>query len=677
MQQVGRTDFKVDIVAPNGTRVRFSASAPERDLLAVETRKDLGEAVGSFSLHFAPTTDETGRRWDQRIPRRSLVFIDMERAGTPGLPDVHPTVMVGLTDDHGAFEDWREAAPRRLVQVSGRELSCVILDAKLWFHPALARDPALGTLTFESAAMGVQTLALTYNPNLPRAGDSPMNILKLLLDYYLLVGGAAASIPTGTPGLQQPVMQLDLPGVTLPDLLWVNREQWNTFEPDVQVPIVHGTTELGSLWNYLRTFVDQAFQEFFTRIEDGVCKIHFRGKPFQHEPIESGTRFKSTAAEPTLRTLMLDPNWIMTSTMQTQTANVYNVFLAVPLGITQYYDDPHFKYHVVPYIIKEPAHPSFVGRYGLRVMEHASPYLSPLPPLGPLGTGAIPLATAPPGPNEALYAPMANRIAAELGLPKELRPYFVANIKVESNFNPQAQSHAGAQGIAQFIPTTAAAMGVVNPYDPEDALRGSARYWNQLRAYPFIGNDPRLIAAAYNAGPGAVQAAGGIPNIPETQHHVAKVLAAAPRYANMAGAPPAEATLTEPPTPPKPVASGGPRPEDLQAIVAKAESWSRILGAWYDMGGELFGGTITVRGHPAWNIGNRLLSYDALGPWEAYIEGVQHRYDVRTGQYLTTLRVTRGWYLSAAAAQALRRDGQTTVTQVTGGPPTSKGSGNA
>lgn len=81
---------------------------------------------------------------------------------------------------------------------------------------------------------------------------------------------------------------------------------------------------------------------------------------------------------------------------------------------------------------------------------------------------------------------------------------FVAQIQAESGFNPNARSSAGALGIAQFMPATAAGMGV-NPWDPQSALQGAARYdAASLRTY---GGDYQKMLAAYNAGGGAVNAA--------------------------------------------------------------------------------------------------------------------------------------------------------------------------
>jgi soluble lytic murein transglycosylase-like protein len=92
---------------------------------------------------------------------------------------------------------------------------------------------------------------------------------------------------------------------------------------------------------------------------------------------------------------------------------------------------------------------------------------------------------------------------------------------VESGMNPKAISKAGAQGLMQLMPQTAIELKVTDPFDPSQAIYGGAKYLSrQLRSF---GRDDYALAA-YNAGPGAVKRAGGIPNYTETQRYVKKVM---------------------------------------------------------------------------------------------------------------------------------------------------------
>jgi hypothetical protein len=95
-------------------------------------------------------------------------------------------------------------------------------------------------------------------------------------------------------------------------------------------------------------------------------------------------------------------------------------------------------------------------------------------------------------------------------------------LMAESNFDPNAGSPAGAQGIAQFMPATAAAYGLRDPYDPVEAIDAQARLMSDLlRQF----GDPSLALAAYNAGPAPVEACDCIPDYPETQAYVSRILA--------------------------------------------------------------------------------------------------------------------------------------------------------
>lgn len=108
-------------------------------------------------------------------------------------------------------------------------------------------------------------------------------------------------------------------------------------------------------------------------------------------------------------------------------------------------------------------------------------------------------------------------------------PDFVrAIIHAESAFNPQARSHKGAQGLMQLMPQTAKRFGVEDPWDPMQNIQGGVQYLAFL-AERFAG-DMELMAAAYNAGEGAVDRHGGIPPYAETEAYVQKVSALTVAY---------------------------------------------------------------------------------------------------------------------------------------------------
>jgi soluble lytic murein transglycosylase-like protein len=116
------------------------------------------------------------------------------------------------------------------------------------------------------------------------------------------------------------------------------------------------------------------------------------------------------------------------------------------------------------------------------------------------------------------YAPLIARAAQRWSVGANL---LAAQIYAESGFNPFARSPAGALGIAQFMPGTARAYGLRNPFDPAQAIDAQAHLMHDLlRQFASV----PLALAAYNAGPGAVSRCGCIPPYPETRAYVAKIL---------------------------------------------------------------------------------------------------------------------------------------------------------
>lgn len=122
---------------------------------------------------------------------------------------------------------------------------------------------------------------------------------------------------------------------------------------------------------------------------------------------------------------------------------------------------------------------------------------------------------------------MIDAAADTAGVDRRLMRALVA---VESAFKPQAVSPAGAAGLTQLMPGTAMDLGVTDRFDPAQNLAGGATY---LAAQIARFGDVRLALAAYNAGPARVNAARGVPAIPETRQYVDAVIACV--LAQMAG----------------------------------------------------------------------------------------------------------------------------------------------
>ncbi len=93
--------------------------------------------------------------------------------------------------------------------------------------------------------------------------------------------------------------------------------------------------------------------------------------------------------------------------------------------------------------------------------------------------------------------------------------------EVESGGRQEATSAAGAVGVMQLMPDTAASLGV-NPYDKRENVEGGAKYLKEM--LDLFGGDVKKAVAAYNAGPAAVKNYGGVPPYKETQNYVNKVL---------------------------------------------------------------------------------------------------------------------------------------------------------
>ena len=154
--------------------------------------------------------------------------------------------------------------------------------------------------------------------------------------------------------------------------------------------------------------------------------------------------------------------------------------------------------------------------------------------------GATPTSLAARASN---YSPLILKYAAAHGV----QPALVrAVMRVESCFDQRAISRAGARGLMQLMPGTAAQLGVRNSFDPEQNIAGGVRYLSMM--LERFHQDMNLALAAYNAGPEAVAEHHGIPPFAETRSYVKRVIAAYRQNSvvNTSGRPRETAAASEP-----------------------------------------------------------------------------------------------------------------------------------
>ncbi|MDP2826664.1 MAG: lytic transglycosylase domain-containing protein [Sulfuritalea sp.] len=186
-----------------------------------------------------------------------------------------------------------------------------------------------------------------------------------------------------------------------------------------------------------------------------------------------------------------------------------------------------------PAYLRNPALANAYLALAARLGHHAAPeYFDETVPSAPLEgdcSNFEPGAVAEPfdidgylsalSPAKRKVAELIRRHAARYGIDVRIA---LAIALAESNLNAQAVSPKNAQGVMQLIPGTQERFGVTMPFDPESNIKGGLAYLKWLKAR--FGGDWGLVAAAYNAGEGAVERHGGIPPYRETQGYVRRVL---------------------------------------------------------------------------------------------------------------------------------------------------------
>jgi Transglycosylase SLT domain len=186
---------------------------------------------------------------------------------------------------------------------------------------------------------------------------------------------------------------------------------------------------------------------------------------------------------------------------------------ALCLGAENLPDDSHKVAAVVPRFVSVVHADARTGRLVRSIVVASKPVPSRVITSQPVDVEAPAPVAAPDSAVRTLVEEAAKTF--------DVSPALVDSvIQVESNYNPNAISPKGAQGLMQLMPATARRFGVKNSFDAKQNIEGGVRY---LKFLQQTFKDDRLAIAAYNAGEGAVAKYGNVPPYAETMNYVARV----------------------------------------------------------------------------------------------------------------------------------------------------------
>lgn len=386
---------------------RESGDSPAGDVYTLTWGNSVNTPCGRFTLTMAPRYVEGNRTWADLIPAYSLVEIWVQR-----FPDDEECVMLGLVTHRSEDADFTQAGPMRTIRISGSAVSRVLVDQKTFWLPVnpatlAPNEPEEFLTDLRSGDASIPDLygpaaeifgTAILDPQLFSEGDGPIAVIDKYVRYIVEGKGPRSVTP-------KPLLNWALPTVRLEQILFFDPTRASLFDHKARLP-AQQSVHAGNvpLWSLLSGYVSPFYQEFFseTRQLESIApsrvigadpgglasvavEIVLRKKPFAGRIDESGdlvdtrfpggSQFDETFENDREQSIDLG-GWPVQSYCYARSSDaVRNLFYTLPQAVNEIAGTPFTALHA-PLMDTDPASPSFVRRFGLRLCHVNDPYLA-------------------------------------------------------------------------------------------------------------------------------------------------------------------------------------------------------------------------------------------------------------------------------------------------------------
>lgn len=355
--------------------------------------------VNSFTLTFAPEGIEEGTSWAKQIPPYSLVTIEM---GSSAYPDDDPLCMVGLTSPGVEDEDWIAAPPTRQVTIPGKGIERVLSECGVYKAPWLqlhgGESDALERVV-RGHSVQEYTGQLSWTMEIFNAVLDPREAILRILFYFLIDHRHAVVslllpppfalsdllVPGDyTDSMMESLRRAYKPGGTLAngdfgdfDLDWIP-PSWTLVDERLKVTNAAIMHKSGSVQTFMHACMDLVFHEFFTRYENGKARLIYRAKPFAQREAsdEALAKGRTLFADgvPDLADLTFTSADLVKTQLRYGSDPVFNFFYVEPSSAS-ILPNGAYRANVPPRYCGQPEDAAYLGRWGIRPLDHQTPYL--------------------------------------------------------------------------------------------------------------------------------------------------------------------------------------------------------------------------------------------------------------------------------------------------------------